>query len=396
MHAYERQDIRHSLPSRVEIESPVKWDGDKYVYPDLERIGEPVDGRNSFSLAADPYIHEYDGWGERYAEYGTDVSGVSVVVDAENARRFENSISVVRFLSVNDVSKMNLHFFGDVTPYHMHWIERTFASSYMRANFDVEIDTPHIDGSIFKYVCTKDFFGRKMPRHKKPDGWDLVRSRRPVITDTDAELDDDRIFCLGCALEKKRAQRFMMTAIDVDSDSIVLFDMSLDMAIHIKALFAKSNDGRYENIGQWLYDHDIVVGCSQEPKFVKVFGEERLSKYINISGEAIIPNASFLIAQMTVENARSFNKYGDPYRQTLRRHQRRRGAQRTFENQTLKNRYIKRRDSFSQVLQCNFDLKSKEVTYYDPAKKSITKTIKLKKDQGEEKVTPSRYGFLEL
>jgi len=221
---------------------------------------------------------------------------------------------------------IKLHFLGDIFQYDIHWLELSEINNFMRANFNCEIpssskksrtlrfaSSPSVTTDVTiqpqeyvetksnytKYICSMKHIKEQPRQFKKPEGWDLVPESS---SKTKYKLGgEERIFCLGCAMQKKTNSRYLMTAIDAFSHSIIISDLDLDFVQGIKKEFYKHKDN-YDTIDQWLYDSDFILSSSGKGFNKKIKIEHSPSIYSNLSGELIIPNKEYIAIRAMEED----------------------------------------------------------------------------------------------
>ena len=316
--------------------------------------------------------------------------------DGGFSSKYKNSIlSSLTYTSPKRNS--NLHLFGDMTGYDIHWVTLREAKEFMLNNFNMNIsgrETPLYsrDGepvkgrdNYIKYVCSEHMFTKNTNKYKqinKIGSWEIIPDRRPSPSWQAYSTDQERVFCLGCALGNKKLKRYVMSAINVDNDTVCLYEMSPEIASLIKSLFNKNKGDRYKNTPQWLYDHDITITQSVERKnaggrsFNKFVNEVdfQKTKYINLSGQILLPNASYVIWTQAILNSLRLHNYTEESRYNHGSAGREPG----------KNLYKQHCNGFSKANVCDIDIDEGLVSFFDPREGTTYNKFELLSDQGQE------------
>lgn len=218
-------------------------------------------------------------------------------------------------LSIGRGEERRLRFLGDVYKYKLHWIDGFHLKEFVERNFHTSIR--YLENiSYLGYICTNGWIRQieKAKRMNKREefGWDQV-SHPGGQMGIYANEDPRRAYCIGCTMRKNARQRFLMTAIDCDTNGLVLVDMGVQQISCLKYLFEKEKKNGYDRIEQWLYDYDVII--SKDENSISNYGIQAFpSKYNNLRGYSPILNYQYAIRNKAVRQALKYNLYsGDIY-----------------------------------------------------------------------------------
>lgn len=273
---------------RVEIQTPISMSpsGEFLVESPFEfrrRLSEII--KSSNSLESDDELEDS-------------------VIFKQLERRYQSE-NILDYVFYPNEKPMKLHFLGDILQYESHFIECSELRSFLKDRFEINYKqstrTYNLDdqykNKYIKYNCVNGYIPKHGIKYARRSGWDAV-PEYPKSKHDYSSYEDDRIVCAGCYLGKKVLHQYLMTAIDVVSNSIVVFDMGMDFINLLKQEYRKNNE-KYLSIDQWIFDKDFIISVSGKGFSKKNEVVVLPSSYSSFSGEIMIPNKEYICLKNT-------------------------------------------------------------------------------------------------
>ena len=244
-------------------------------------------------------------------------------------------------------SASNLHLLGDIRTHKIHWVKRedidkfkkimpnknknsisdniydalafgqTNSNRPARSSYipiicpchyvnHVKTDVDVKNSYFAKNVVESTEETRKTYKEMVSNSWtNIEKTTAPIATPREIQSmygaikkkeynSDGKLFCLGCAIEAPLTDAYMMTAINLDTDSMFVLMTGISCIRSLKTCY-EENKGDFNKIEDWLYNYDLKISRQENANNVSYSFAAQKTKYLGLRGTTPFMNIDFLV-----------------------------------------------------------------------------------------------------